>query len=382
MRSVPLAWLQLTFEKRRFVAAIAGITFAVVLMLMELGMREVLYRASARIPTHVAGELVMMHPQYEFLYALRSFSQRRLYSALASDGVQAVVPVYLQMGTWKDPATLREHRISVIGAPPTKDVLDLPALGAEMTKLSVPETVLFDVGSRPEYGPVADMYKTGSGVYTEVNDRRVKVVGLFDLGATFGAGGHLVTSDINFSRLFNRSLGVIDLGLIQLKPHADAAAVRRDIVARLPNDVLVLTRDEFAAQEADYWEKRAAIGFIFDLGAVMGLFVGAVIVYQILYTDVVDHLDEYATLKAIGYRDRYLFSIVLQESMVLSVLGFIPGYLIAELLYVVARHNAHVPVEMTLARAAGVFVLTVFMCMASGSIAMRKLTYADPAEIF
>src|SRR5207245_555690 len=128
MRGVPLAWLQLSFEKRRFVAALAGITFAVVLMLMELGLREVLYRAATRIPTHVAGDLVMVHPQYEFLYALRSFSERRLYSALAADGVQAVVPIYMQMGTWKDPSTLREHRISVIGAPPTSDALDVPSL--------------------------------------------------------------------------------------------------------------------------------------------------------------------------------------------------------------------------------------------------------------
>src|SRR5262249_4903243 len=148
MRRVPLAWLQLTFEKRRFVAALAGIAFAVVLMLIELGVREVLYRASARIPTHIAGELVMVHAQYEFLYATRCFSRRLLYSALACDGVQSVVPVYLQMGTWKDPETLHEHRISVIGAPPTSDVLDLPALGAEMSKLNVPDTVLFDVGSR------------------------------------------------------------------------------------------------------------------------------------------------------------------------------------------------------------------------------------------
>jgi len=251
-----------------------------------------------------------------------------------------------------------------------------------MRTLSVPDTALFDVGSRPEYGPVSDLLRSRAGVSTGVNGRRLTIVGLFDLGATFGAGGHLLTSDVTFSRLFDRPLGMIDLGLIRLKPHADAAAVRRDLVGRLPDDVVVLTRGEFAEQEADYWEKRAAIGFIFDLGAAMGLFVGAVIVYQILYTDVVDHLHEYATLKAIGYRDRFLFWIVLQESIVLSVLGFVPGFVIAEILYAIARHNAHVPVEMTVGRAAGVFALTVIMCMASGSIAMRKLTAADPAEIF
>lgn len=382
MRRVPLAWLQLTFEKRRFAAALAGITFAVVLMLMELGLREVLYRAAARIPEHVAGELVMISPQYEFLYAPRTFSERRLYSALSAAGVRAVVPLYLQMGAWKDPDTRTEHRIAVIGAPPGADALDLPGLAAERRKLDEADAVLFDRGSRPEYGAIPALLEKTPSVVTEVNDRRVRVVGLFDLGATFGSGGHLLASDVTFSRLFNRPLGAIDIGVIQLAAGTDAGGVRRELAARLPADVTVMTRAEFARLESDYWGRRAAIGFIFDLGAVMGLFVGAVIVYQILYTDVVDHLDEYATLKAIGYRDRYLFSVVLQESAVLSVLGFIPGYAIAELLYAVARHNAHVPVEMTVARAIGVFALTVFMCVASGSLAMRKLTSADPAEIF
>jgi len=150
----------------------------------------------------------------------------------------------------------------------------------------------------------------------------------------------------------------------------------------LPQDVLVLTRQEFSDMEGTYWARRAAIGFIFDLGAVMGLLVGAVIVYQILYTDVTDHLDEYATLKAMGYYDRYLFSVVLQESLVLSGLGFLPGFAIAQALYLVARREAHVPVEMTLARATFVLILTIVMCVTSGAIAIRRLHDADPAEIF
>lgn len=381
MGSILLAWLQLTFERRRFFAALAGITFAVVLMLMQLGLREVLFRASSLVPAHAAGDLVMLHRQYEFLYALRSFSEHRLYAALAVPGVRSVTPAYLQMGSWKSPDTREEHRIAVIGVPVSSDVLDLPSLAGQMPRLATSESVLFDAGSRPEYGAIGAMLGRGP-VVTEVNDRRITVVGTFDLGASFGAGGHLLTSDRNFGRLFGRPLDMIDIGLIRVAPGADVDAVRRAIASSVPGDVMVLSRADFAAREAEYWEKRAAIGFIFNLGAVMGLLVGAVIVYQILYTDVVNHLDEYATLKAMGVRDRYLYAVVLNESGFLSVLGFVPGYLIAELLYAIARQNAHVPVEMTVARAAGVFVLTVLMCVASGWLAMRKLVYADPAEVF
>ena len=381
MGSILLAWLQLTFEKRRFFAALAGITFAVVLMLMQLGLREVLFRASSLVPTHLAADLVMLHKQYEFLYAMRSFSEHRLYAALAVPGVESVTPAYLQMASWKNPESRDEHRIAVLGVPVSGRMFDLPSLAGQMPRLDASDSVLFDAGSRPEYGPIAAMLERGS-VATEVNDRRVMVVGTFDLGASFGSGGHLLTSDRNFSRLFGRPLDMIDVGLIRVAPGSDLDAVRQAIASRVPGDVMVLTREDFAAREADYWERRAAIGFIFDLGAVMGLLVGGVIVYQILYTDVVNHLHEYATLKAMGVRDRYLYAVVLNESGFLSVLGFVPGFAIAEVLYAVARQNAHVPVQMTVARAAGVFVLTVLMCVASGWLAMRKLAHADPAEVF
>jgi len=379
---VPLAWLQLTKEKRRFAAAVAGITFAVVLMLMQLGLRAVLYKTATRLPDHLAGDLVMISPQYEYLYAMSSFSERRLDSALAVRGVRSVAPISIDMGVWRDPQQRREHRIFVIGVPSDRDAIDLPDLHAALRELRLPDTVLFDVGSRPEFGPIAALYQRTSPLTTELNGRRVRVAGLFDLGATFGAGGHLVTSDITFSRLFRRPIGLIDIGVIALESGADANTVRGALTALLPQDVLVLTRQEFSDMEGTYWARRAAIGFIFDLGAVMGLLVGAVIVYQILYTDVTDHLDEYATLKAMGYYDRYLFSVVLQESLVLSGLGFLPGFAIAQALYLVARREAHVPVEMTLARATFVLILTIVMCVTSGAIAIRRLHDADPAEIF
>ena len=112
MRRVPVAWLQLTHEKRRFAAAVAGVTFAVALMLMQLGLRAVLYRAATRIPEHLAGDLVMISPRYEYLYALTSFSELRLYSALAVRGVTSVAPMHLAMGLWRHPSTHQAHRIS------------------------------------------------------------------------------------------------------------------------------------------------------------------------------------------------------------------------------------------------------------------------------
>jgi putative ABC transport system permease protein len=134
--------------------------------------------------------------------------------------------------------------------------------------------------------------------------------------------------------------------------------------------------------ERSYWEEGTAIGFIFGLGVAMGFIVGIVIVYQILYTDVSDHLAEYATLKAMGYTDTYLLGVVLQEALLLAVLGYIPAFALAVLLYDLTASATLLPIAMTFNRAMLVLGLTVSMCFISGAIAVRRLRAADPADIF
>jgi putative ABC transport system permease protein len=134
--------------------------------------------------------------------------------------------------------------------------------------------------------------------------------------------------------------------------------------------------------EKSFWNTVSPIGFIFGLGVFLGFVVGSIIVYQILYTDVSDHLSEYATLKAMGYRDGFLFSIVFKEALLLSVLGYIPGLAISQALYSLTEQTTGLPIFMTVERAVMVFIFTVIMCVASGALAMRRLRSADPAEIF
>jgi putative ABC transport system permease protein len=206
---------------------------------------------------------------------------------------------------------------------------------------------------------------------------------MFTLGASFGADGNLITSDVNFLRIFSsRQKGLIDIGLIRLKPGANANAVAEDLRKYIPKEINVLTKQEFIDFERNYWASSTAIGFIFTLGTIMGFIVGTVIVYQILYTEVSDHLSEYATLKAIGYTHNYLLTVILQEAFMLAVLGYLPGLVFALLMYQRAREATLLPVFMSFDRATTVLILTIIMCFVSGAIAVRKLRSADPADIF
>ncbi|MEO1148808.1 MAG: FtsX-like permease family protein, partial [Cyanobacteria bacterium J06638_22] len=152
------------------------------------------------------------------------------------------------------------------------------------------------------------------------------------------------------------------------------------VAASVPG-VEVFTHEELIAKELAYHETNPT-GPIFTFGAVMGFVVGVVIVYQVLYADINDHLNEYATLKAIGYSNRSLLSVVIQEALLLGVLGFIPGYGISLGMYWFLVYLTELELVMRASIAASVFALTMLMCLLSATIASRKLRSADPADVF
>lgn len=383
MSALRLAWLQLRKERGRLAAAIAGILFAVVLMLVQLGFEEALFRSSTNLLSHLDADLVMFSPSFRALNVPSFFSVRRLYQALGRDGVESVAPVYLASLMWRNPESKQLARIFLIGFEPRKRVLDIPDINRQMSRTEATGVVLFDRDSRPEFGDVPRWLAQRGEVVTETDGHRTEVGGLFTLGTSFLADGTIVTSDVNFTRLVPyRQLGIPDLGLIKLKPGFDRDRVLAQLTASLPGDVQVVTREALMDKEKKFWADGTPIGFVFRLGLGLGLVVGTIIVYQILYTDVSNHLTEYATLKALGHRDGYLFSIVLYESLILSVLGFLPGMGLSQAVYAIARNATLLPLEMSLPRVLVVYLLTVVMCCASGGLAMRRLRLADPAEIF
>ena len=384
LQKIPLAWLQLTREKTRLAIALAGIAFADILMFMQLGFRDSLYYSNVRFHQSLQGDIVLISRQSTALLAMKSFSQRRLYKALDLQQVQSVHPIYLDYTSWKNPVNGIPRNLLVIGFNPESKILNLTGVNqTNLNNLKQPDVVLFDRTSRQEYGPISREFEEGKTVKAEVRRRLVRVTGLFTLGASFGADGNLITSDVNFLRIFNsRQRGLIQIGLIKLKPGVDSNFVARTLGRYLKDDIRVLTKQEFIDFERNYWATNTAIGFIFSLGTVMGFIVGTVIVYQILYTEVADHLAEYATLKAIGYTQKYLLTVILQEALILALIGYLPGIASALFLYQQARAATLLPIFMTLSRAFGVLVITILMCFTSGVIAVRKLRYADPADIF
>ena len=382
-RQIPLSWMLLTRQPVRLLVALAGISFAGILMFMQLGFRDGLFDASVTVHRLFDADLVLISPRSASSVRMSGFPRRRLIQTLADPSVEGVTPVHWGLMLWRNPETRRNRAILALGFNPDDPFFLDPGLAEQTGVLKQKGRILFDRLSRPEFGPIADWYNDGRVVETEIAGNRVRVEGLVSLGTSFGADGNLLTSTETFLDLMpQKSPGGIEVGLIRLQPGTDPDLAMERLQQRLPDDVTVLTKQGFIDFEQNYWKSSTSIGFIFTLGAAMGFVVGCVIVYQVLYTDVSDHLPEYATLMAMGYRVSHLLGVVMREGFYLAALGYVPAYIAGQGLYWFVRDATKLPVGMDPARAITVLVMILVMCMLSSLLAMRRLIDADPAEIF
>ena len=379
----PLGWKQLQKNKGRLLVAIGGIGFADLLIFAQLGIQGALFESNTLLVQSLDADIVIRSTQYRDLSLPSTFPRRRIFQIRDVNGVESAEALYTDTIVWKNPQTLKKTQLTLAGQNIERPGLKIPEITPHLDKLNQPDTFVFDKFARGEYAKVVEKVKQGESVKTEIDRRTIQVVGLFPLGASFATDGTLITSQENFLRFFpDRNAGQVTLGLVKIKAGADVNQVLADIQATLPKDAIATTKLGYLDVEQAYWASNTPIGVIFGLGAVMAFMVGIVIVFQILSTDVNEHLGEYATFKAMGYGDRFIIFIVLEEAMILAVLGFIPGLALALGQYALIANVAALPISMTFARLSFVFFLTMVMCGVSGIIAMRKIQSADPADIF
>ncbi len=400
---VPLAWKNLAHDKVRFALFASGIGFAVVLMGVQYGIMNAMLDSNTVLIERLKGDIVLINPNKASLLFREGVSRRRVAEAEGITGVKSITPVYVEYSTASlrhtanDPTNrTNTRRVRVIGVDPNADVLDLPGVTAEhWRELKTPGTALYDRKSRahPDQTnhPGETVFgKLEPGVRTELAGRDIRLVAGFEMGFDFGTDGSVVVSDRTFEKWVREPyylaepMAECDIGLVKLDPGADPKAVKAALQKKFAEggDVLVLTRDDLVSREKSFWWKNTPIGFAFGAGVLLGFVVGMVICYQILASDVADHLPEYATLKAIGYSNRYLSWVVLQESLILAAAGFVPGMLVTSGTYLLLTEITGLPLVLTPGRFSLILGLTVVMCVASGLLAVGKVKKVDPADVF
>lgn len=380
----PLAWKNLTHDRKRLALAVGGIGFAVLLMFMQLGFRGALYDSTLALPRLFDADIVLVSPQRYTLSVRQKFPKRFLKLASSSSLVKSASPLYFEnnLSNWKPMGEVVGPPIRLLAFDPTSPPLLLPDLAQLAGRLTAVDTVLFDRKSKEDFGDLE------VGQNAELNGRSVTVVGHVSLGTDFADDGTVLASDRTFnSVIYGRtpmpeSLDDLDFGLIRVRDGVDPEAACEELRRIIPPQALVLTKQQYLDTELTFWSTATPIGYVFALGTAMGFLVGTIICYQILFADIADHLREFATLKAMGYRPKYFIGVVLQESLILSLLGFVPGAICAALLYRMVAMLTGLLMDMSWDRTLLVAVLTMAMCIVSGCLTMNKVLQTDPAEMF
>jgi putative ABC transport system permease protein len=378
----PLAWAQLSHQKVRLTVATGGIAFANVLIFMQLGFLSMFNEGATTLPEKLTGDLFLLDADAKSVDS-KGFDRIRLYQAGAIDGVKDITPVYMRYTSWAYNKDQFTEIARIIAYDPRDRILNIPEIDAQQEKLSMPFSFLFDRFSRGPLEPIARKLETESTIPSFANNRRVTAVGLFPMGNSMilGGEGNMITRESTYGELFGEdALNTVMIGVLQLKPGADVATVQLGIKNTVPG-VQVLTHQELIAKELAF-QSTNPTGVIFGFGAGMGFVVGIVVVYQVLYADVSDHLAEYATLKAMGYSDRALLWVIFQESTFLAAFGYVPGFGISFWMYQALAGLTKLPLVMLPNVAIAVFCLTFAMCTCSAIIASGKLRSADPADVF
>jgi putative ABC transport system permease protein len=377
----PLAWAQLSHQKTRMGVAMGGIAFANVLIFMQLGFLNLFSGGATLLPTHLRGDLFLLKADSEFIGA-STFERTLLYQAGAYDGVIATEPVYMHYGVWAYNKDQIAGDTRVFAYNPAVPAFDILELNQQQSKLSQPFTVLFDRLAQAKLGPVTTDFAATGQAKSFLNSRQVVVDGVFSLGSSFFlSSGNVVTSDVTYAEIFGtESLQQVAVGAIYVTPGTDLGSLKLGIEKSVPG-IKVFTRTELKQKEIDFQNENPS-GVIFQFGAAMGFIVGIAIVYQVLYSDISDHLSEYATLKAIGYSGRSLLIVIFQEALLLAVLGYIPGFAASVGMYQLLTVLTKLELVMEIGLALTVFSLTLAMCLISAAIASNKLRSADPADVF
>ena len=388
MARIPLAWKNLTHSLPKLAIALSGVAFAVVLMFMQTGFRNALFDSTVQPIDELNADSVIVSSARYSLSRSSRFPFDQLLAAQAIEGVADIQPLYIEMLAAVFRTGARRGRpIRVLGIDTHRSPLKNREIESQLVKLRQPQAALMDRRTKPVFGVLAKLADKGIVQTGELADQQIAIVGAFNMAADFANEGTLVISKENFadyfpSRAGGRPLSIVDVGLVNVAPGADVNEVRRALTRRMPRELTVFTRKAFRAREIQFWSQSTPIGIIFGIGTIMGFIVGVIMCYQVIYTDISDHMAEFATLKAMGYPPRFFARLVITESVYLSLLGFIPGLIISWLLFAVIASSTGLLMEMTVLRALLILLLTLVMCVLSGAIALRRLITADPASLF
>jgi putative ABC transport system permease protein len=369
-----LARRNLFHDRLRLVATVIGIVFSIVLVTVQLGLYLGFGHMVTTMIDHASGELWIMPAGTKSFEDPSPLDERKRFAALSINGVTDVTAVVIGFAEWRLPGG-GTTPVFVIGSDVRAPGLHpWNVIAGNIDALSIPNTVAVDQTYFDRLGI------KGLGATAEIRDQKVEVVAVTKGIRSFTTTPYVFTSLDRARSYTGTSAAKATFLLVQLAPDTDVEGVRRKLRASL-KDVEVLTQAEFHDRSREFWLFDTGAGAALFAGALLGMIVGTVIVAQTLYSSTKDHINEFATLRAIGSSGRYIHTVIIWQALINAVIGFAIAAAMGLVIVHMTAESA-LPILMTPGLTIGLFALTVFMCVISAISAIIKVMRIDPAMVF
>jgi len=369
-----IAFRNLFHDRLRFIATVIGIVFSIVLVTVQMGLYLGFGRTVTTMIDHASADLWIVPRGTKCFEDPSLLDVRDRYRALAINEVTEAIPVVIGFADWRM-SSGETTPVFIVGSDLRSGGLQpWNLVEGQIEALSAPRAVAVDRSYFDRLGI------SGIGATAEIRQQPVRVAAVTS-GIRSFTTTPFVFMDVDRARAHT---GVpsskATYFIIRLSPNADTNLVRRELMSNIP-DVEVLTPAAFRERSRTFWLFSTGAGAALFAGALLGVIVGTVIVAQTLYSSTKEHLNEFATLRAIGSSRRYIYKVIVWQALLSAVIGFSIAALIGAAIVQLTAATA-LPIVITPGLIVGLFLLTVVMCIGSAIAAIIQVTRIDPAIVF
>ena len=387
--AVGLAYRQLTHRGAKLVGALMGVSVAIVLMFTQLGFQGALYDSAVSASRAFDADIILTSSEFQTMAFPWPWMPRHLLDdARGVPGVASGAPFYATTLQVTNPRDGRNLTSWLFAFAPDAPVFKSRDINSQIATIRLPDTAIIDTNSRNEIGLIAAKAHDTDRVDVELPSavRSVqpvmKLEGTFRIGPTINVDGNIITSDLNYYRLLAVPLDRVSLGIVRVAQGFDPVAVKQAIEQRLGSKARVFLKEGFIRNEMKFYSEDTPIGFIFDAGLLVGVIVGIVFISQVLHGIVSDNMREYATLRAMGYKQVFFVILVSAIAIAIALITYVPSAIVSFFVYDLAASATKLPMVMKPSYMIEVFLLVVTMGMVATFLSTKKLKQADPVDLF
>lgn len=384
---LPLALKQLTDAPVKTAAAAAGICFSTVLVFFQLGLLNAIYQSQSRPYSLLDGEIVLVSDRFSRLSQSPEIALSDIMRAQGVEGVAHISPLSIQLGILLILPQGFTTNAQIYSIDPSNSALSIEKTKLNISSLTLYERASIDNMSRPSYvSNVQKKLRSNRDYRTNLGDKRLIINSISSIGSTFAADLSLVMSQDNLIHYFpGRNYSKINLGIVKLKPGYSIQKVLDTLNSKLypvGYNIMAMSIPEISDKEMKFWRENTSLTFIFGIGVIVGFVVSGIILYQILYSDVISHLPEYATLLALGYPNIYVIKVVFVQAFLLTAISFPFSFAISLGLYGLMASATNLVIYMTLERGVSVLFLSLLTSSFSCYLATNQLRKVDPSSLY